>query len=308
MNNNKVDTSCPAYDGACHGAAMDYENELRQYRGQFTILDPVMKSAAIVITTYNWPEALNLVLSSASIQRVMPSEIHIADDGSTGETARLIEVWNQQLPIPVSHHWQQDDGFRPNPVRNEAIANCSSDLVITLDGDMVMHPDFVADHLEFSKPGCFIQSRRVRLSESLTARALRDGKFEFSITTKGVRRRTQAIRNCMLARLTSSVDRSFRHIRGANMSIWRKDLIAVNGLNEDFVGWGFEDHELIARLYHSGLKRIYLRQAALAYHLEHADNDRHRKSVNQGIFEQSIREHLVRASNGLAENHKIHNI
>jgi len=112
MSKNKVDTSCPAYDGACHGAAMDYENELRQYRGQFTILDPVMKSAAIVITTYNRPEALNLVLSSASIQRVMPSEIHIADDGSTGETARLIEVWNQQLPIPVSHHWQQDDGGR----------------------------------------------------------------------------------------------------------------------------------------------------------------------------------------------------
>jgi predicted glycosyltransferase involved in capsule biosynthesis len=89
------------------------------------------------------------------------------------------------------------------------------------------------------------------------------------------------------------------------MSIWRKDLIAVNGLNEDFVGWGFEDHELIARLYHSGLKRIYLRQAALAYHLEHANADRHRKSANQGIFEQSIRKRLVRASNGLAENHKI---
>jgi glycosyltransferase involved in cell wall biosynthesis len=264
-----------------------------------------MKSAAIVITTYNWPEALNLVFSSASIQSVMPSEIHVADDGSKEETADLIKFWDQQLPIPVYHHWQQDDGFRPNPVRNRGIANCSSDLVIMLDGDMVMHPDFVADHLEFSKPGCFIQSRRVRLSESLTALALRDGKFEFSIASKGVRRRTQAIRNRLLAHLTSSVDQNFRHIRGANMSFWRKDLIAVNGLNEDFVGWGFEDHELIARLYHSGLKRIYLRQAALAYHLEHANNDRHRKSINQGIFEQCISKHLVRASNGLAENHKV---
>jgi glycosyltransferase involved in cell wall biosynthesis len=264
-----------------------------------------MKSAAIVITTYNWPEALNLVLSSASIQRVMPNEIHIADDGSTGETAELIKFWSKRLPFPVSHHWQEDDGFRPNPVRNEAIANCSSDLVITLDGDMIMHPDLVSDHLEFSKPGYFIQSRRVRLSESLTASALEHGKFEFSIMTKGVRRRTQAIRNVLLARLTSTGDQSFRHIRGANMSICRKDLIAVNGLNEDFVGWGFEDHELIARLYHSGLKRTYLRQAALAYHLEHADNDRHRKSFNQGIFEQCVSERLERASNGLAENHTI---
>ena len=235
----------------------------------------------------------------------MPNEIHIADDGSTGETARVIESWRKRLPIPVHHHWQEDNGFRPNPVRNEAVANCSSDLIITIDGDMIMHPWFVADHIEFSKPGCFIQSRRVRLSENLTSRALQDGIYEFATMTKGISRRFQAVRNRWLARLTSTIDKSFRHIRGANMSIWRKDFLAVNGMNEDFIGWGYEDHDLIARLYHSGLNRIYLRQAALAYHLEHADNDRNRKSINQEIFEKNIRDRVVRAKNGLAENHKI---
>ncbi len=41
---------------------------------------------SLLISTYNWPEALELVLKSAENQTVPPHEILIADDGSTQET------------------------------------------------------------------------------------------------------------------------------------------------------------------------------------------------------------------------------
>ena len=44
----------------------------------------------ILVSTYNWPVALELSLRSMFSQTVLPNEIVIADDGSTAETAELI--------------------------------------------------------------------------------------------------------------------------------------------------------------------------------------------------------------------------
>jgi len=39
------------------------------------------------------------------------------------------------------------------------------------------------------------------------------------------------------------------------MSFFKDDILAVNGFNEDFEGWGREDSELAVRFYNYGLKR-----------------------------------------------------
>ena len=45
---------------------------------------------ALLISTYNWPESLDLVLKSLIKQTLMPNEILIADDGSAEQTKHLI--------------------------------------------------------------------------------------------------------------------------------------------------------------------------------------------------------------------------
>jgi glycosyltransferase involved in cell wall biosynthesis len=45
---------------------------------------------SLIITTYNWPEALFLVLKSVKNQFILPDEIIVADDGSSKETANVI--------------------------------------------------------------------------------------------------------------------------------------------------------------------------------------------------------------------------
>ncbi|HIY76621.1 MAG TPA: glycosyltransferase, partial [Candidatus Sphingobacterium stercorigallinarum] len=44
-----------------------------------------IKNCSLLISTYNWPEALNLCLKSVMRQSVLPAEVLIADDGSTEE-------------------------------------------------------------------------------------------------------------------------------------------------------------------------------------------------------------------------------
>lgn len=266
---------------------------------------PPMATASLVITTYNWPQALDLVFRSIADQQRLPDEVHVADDGSTDETRELIALWAERLPVPVEHHWQPDEGFRPNPIRNEAAAQAGGDLLITIDGDMILHPHFVADHLDWSLEGHFIQPRRVRLDADLTASALAVGRHRFSWLDRGVERRYQAIRSAFLARAMTTVDTSMRHIRGANMSFWRRDFLAVNGFNEDIVGWGFPDHDLTARFYHLGLERTYLRHAALAYHLDHGDAAREAVGRNRDILQRNQAERVVRVANGVHENHRI---
>ena len=72
----------------------------------------------LLISTYNRPDALRLCLLSAFRQTLLPDEILVGDDGSTEETAHLIEEMKQRSPVPLIHVWQEDKGFRLAAVRN----------------------------------------------------------------------------------------------------------------------------------------------------------------------------------------------
>ena len=77
---------------------------------------------SVVVTTYNRPQALRLVLNALLAQRQAPFEILIADDGSADSTRELICQMAHQTAVPIHHLWQADDGFRAAAARNLAVA------------------------------------------------------------------------------------------------------------------------------------------------------------------------------------------
>lgn len=107
----------------------------------------------LVVTTQEWPDALARVLASIEVQTRPPDELVVADDGSGPVTAELVSRAARRLPCPVRHAWQPNEGFRAGRIRNVAIADSECDYVLLLDGDMVVHPAFVADHLALARPG-----------------------------------------------------------------------------------------------------------------------------------------------------------
>jgi glycosyltransferase involved in cell wall biosynthesis len=259
------------------------------------------KSASILITTYNWKEALAQVLESILLQSYLPKEVVIADDGSTQETAELIAAYQSSFSIPLIHCWQKDDGFRAAAIRNKAIAKMTSDYVIMIDGDMLLHPHFIRDHIQTAQQGCFIQGSRVITSSQLAKRLL-NGEASLSALnffSSGISNRLNMVNSYTLSRFFSCKNSNLRATKTCNFSAWKDDLLAINGFNEDYIGWGREDSDLAARLLHSGKQRIKLKFMANAYHLYHADNSRNRLSLNDERLDHCISTKQTRCNNGL---------
>ncbi len=229
-----------------------------------------MTTASLVVSTYNWKEALALCLRSIAAQRVLPLEVVVADDGSREDTAELIRTMAADFPVPLIHAWQEDAGFRLARVRNLGIAASSGDYVIFLDGDLVLHPMFVADHLALIRPGIFLQGSRLNATPEESARLLAGGKPKFSpfMEMEGRYKRKHALRLPWVAR-RKALTAEGGQMMGCNMGIWRSDLDRVNGFDDNYEGWGREDDDISARLKHAGLVRRPIRFAGLAIHLWH---------------------------------------
>ena len=255
--------------------------------------------SSLIIATYNWKEALALVLASVRAQSELPGEVLVADDGSRDDTREMLAHAARDFPVPLTHVWQPDDGFRKGRILNEAMARAKGEYFIALDGDMLVHRDFVRDHLRAAERGWYVQGGRMMLGAAPTARTLAAGRLAAGVFSGGVRNRVNGIHAPLLSALARGDQGPVRRTRGCNAAYWRDDILRVNGYNEDLEGWGREDTELIARLMNSGVRRRNLKFAAVAYHLEHAKSSRNRDAANMEAVERVVRERVTRCAHGI---------
>lgn len=256
---------------------------------------------SVVITTYNWPQALELALEALARQDVPPHEVVVADDGSREDTRAMLERVAKRYPVPLRHSWVEDKGFRVSLARNRAIAATSGDYVLLLDGDMVAHPRFVADHVWAAKPGTFVQGMRVLTDEEGRERLLSHEKDQLGFFDRGLTRRRHTLRIPPLAAMSlrTTEGQSGNAIKTCNQGWWRDDLVKLNGFDERFEGWGREDKDLAVRAFHAGLKRRSLRFAGLATHLYHQERHEEGASPNDGLLADTRATGRVRSPLGL---------
>ena len=120
---------------------------------------------SLIISTYNRPDALAVTLNSVLQQTRMPDEVIVGDDGSTQETAAVIASFVSRFSVPLIHVWHEDNGFRLAQIRNKSIAKATGDYIIQVDGDLVLHPCFVEDHVMTARPHAFVKGTRTRLTK-----------------------------------------------------------------------------------------------------------------------------------------------
>jgi glycosyltransferase involved in cell wall biosynthesis len=257
---------------------------------------------SLVITTFERPEALNLVLLSVARQTRMPDEVIVADDGSGPDTARLVKAWSLMIPVPVRHLWQENKGFRAGRSRNRGIAAASGDYVLLVDGDMVLDEHFVEDHERASVRGRFVQGMRIATNASRTAKMLRESQTSVGPFTPGVKRPHLAVRSHWFSGRLSRTQVSMPSVKSCNQAMWRSDLIAVNGFNEQICGWGPEDKECVARLVNAGVQGFQLRFSALAAHLYHPTRAPSGYNPNDVILEETLARRRVWCEVGLDQH------
>lgn len=254
---------------------------------------------SVAVITYNWPEALERVLTALAGQSELPFEVIVTDDGSQPATRALLERMARDYPVRLVHLWQPDDGARMSRARNRAIAAAQGDYVILLDGDMVAERHFIADHRAFARRGCFVQGSRVLTDTGLTRRMLENRRLMPGFFSRGIERRRHTLRLPVLARWYARPGTKRRGIKSCNMAFWREDLLRLNGFNEAMTGWGREDTELAVRAFHAGLRRRELRFSALATHLYHPTRKQVVDNPNDRIVDDTRARRLVRCERGV---------
>jgi len=234
--------------------------------------------ASVIFSTYNAVDWLEKVIIGFDNQTVTDFEIIIADDGSDETTKQKIKEWSAKITIPIKHIWQEDDGFQKTKILNKAILAASTDYLIFTDGDCIPRKDFVEVHLKFRKEGYFLSGGYFKLametSLKITQNTIRNQEC-FSIKwllSNGMKFSFKFLKLTRLQLLTTvlnTVTPTNPSWNGHNSSGWKKDIIAVNGFNEE-MKYGGEDRELGERLYNYGIKSKQIRYSAICVHLDHA--------------------------------------
>jgi len=263
---------------------------------------------AVIVTTYNRPDALAAVLEGYLAQTDRDFELLVADDGSMEETAEVVRQFQARASFPVRHVWQEDKGFRAAAIRNRAVAATAADYIVFTDGDCVPPVDFVSCHRALSEPGWFLAGNRLMLTRDFTEQVLREKLPIHLWRTQDwlvARRRGQIQRLLPLIRLPAIgplrklTPRRWQGAKTCNLSAFRSDLLKVNGLDESYTGWGLEDSDLVIRLIRAGIYHKSARFSVPLFHLWHRENDRSKLEENQRRLEAALQATHTRAALGV---------
>lgn len=260
-------------------------------------------TTALLISTYNWPQALKLVLDSILHQTILPDEILIADDGSDELTKQLIDSYRQKLTIPIKHFWHEHRGFRKTIIVNRAVAGTACDYIIEIDGDIILHKRFIEDHIHVAEPGYYIRGSRLSIQEKASTRALHSGVLSsVSPFSRGVSNRFNGLRIPFLSHFLIKKSSRSRNFRGCNCAFWRTDFIHVNGYNSEMHGWGHEDIELAARFINAGILQKKVKLLAVCYHIYHETLDKKHETTNFTIYTATLVQGIRRCTMGYSNN------
>ena len=234
----------------------------------------------LIITTYNSVRALELCLVSVSRQSVLPDAICIADDGSGPESKEFIDGLSTTYPkLSFRHVWHEDQGFEKCRILNKAIESSEAEFLFFLDGDVMIHPNFLKRHFDLAKRGRFSTGSLIRLDGTTT-----DAMQAETITSGDVFDRSWLRKNRAIDRLGTwlktmpfpfavqnvldVITPVQKALCGANWSAFRDDILKVNGFDET-LKYGGLDKEFGIRLINAGVKGRHLRYTAPLVHLDH---------------------------------------
>lgn len=260
-------------------------------------------SVSLIVTTYNWPEALEICLKSALDQSLLPDEIVVADDGSDKRTAFTVKSVLGLSPVRWLHVWHPDRGVRQSRIKNLAVKNAQGDYLVFIDHDIILHKEFIKEHLKFAEKGCFLQGKRVLLGKKITDEILKYKSWKpISFFSLGIKNRKNMIHLPFISKL-NNFKKSFQtSLRGCNLSMYREDFILVDGFDEIYDGsWGREDSDICYRLFNANLSIKNLRFVAIQYHMYHPRPASWEKERLDKQLKEVLKEKRIRAEKGLSK-------
>ncbi len=264
--------------------------------------------ASVIISVYKDTEALNSILNALDRQTEKDFEIIITEDSESDEMDTFLADFKKRDNF--HHLTQPDDGWRKTLAENRAIASARAEYLMFLDGDCIPNKNFVADHLATAEHGKFLTGRRVYLGP-VASRLLRKKPQLISLLEN------RLIFLLLLIPLHLDKVRSyevglpsrfFQWLRGkkivgvigCNFSCYKKDMLAINGYNEDLPGIGAEDSDLQWRFEGLGMASKSVKFFIPVYHLYH-EHLRHGSDDNVAIINENRKINAYVCKNGIVK-------
>lgn len=262
--------------------------------------------ASLIISVYDNIPFLKLVLDSLQWQTEQDFEVIVSEDAEHEDMARFVASY----PFLQSHQHltQPDTGWRKELALNRAVVAAKSDWLVFIDGNCLLHPRFMEEHIRMAAPDVVLAGKRVRLPQLLTERLLTNQMDVRDVPRALFRQlftgRVSHIEEALYVSSESLPGRLFptrkaHSLTGCNMSVSRHALRLINGFDEDYTRPAIgEDVDLLWRLRGMGVRLASVRNRAVQYHLWHSASWTD-QSENQALMRQHQAENQYICKNGI---------
>ena len=230
---------------------------------------------SVIICFYDRVDFLAVCLGALGEERDCIHEVVVADDGSGEEVVRKVRELTSRCGFPVVHAWHPRQGARRAAARNNGIRHASGNYLVFLDADFAVLPGAIRAHAAAAKPGRFAAGRCKYTTEEQAARILAEGGSPGLLETiyreipdgPVDREHRRFVRQAFLRRFGLGDPR--KSTFGGHFSVHRADIEAVNGYDENYVGWGAEDMDIAHRMVLAGFRGTSVIRTARVLHLWH---------------------------------------
>ncbi|MFG3658024.1 glycosyltransferase family 2 protein [Streptomyces sp. NPDC047706] len=232
--------------------------------------------ASLVIPTYNSKELLVPCLVSLNHQRLdEPDEFEVVlvDDGSTDGTGEAVDALDLSYPVRRVYVPRTESSCR-SAARNAGIRAAEGDLVVFADGDQIIDPLFLQEHIRChrTRPGIVAIGFRDYLAPGAVDLPALGRSFTPEALPPVVAVDERAEVTDTLSQNLANLATGWHFLYGCNFSVRTEHLLAVGGFDEDIRKWSFEDVELGYRLHRIGLTLVH-NPFSRVYHQHHPESD-----------------------------------
>ena len=245
-------------------------------------LPSAMRPLAVILPTHTDRHLRRTLLAVAASSR-RPDLVVVSCDGDKPELEACVKGAAAEFALPIVLVTRPHSGrampaqVRNNGVRAAIAGGLSSDATLVfLDGDSCPARDCFAAHERLCDGRAIVAAALLRMTPQQTEQfdeaAVKNGQPPAAITTEQwgeLRTREKRYRRSVFWRRLGLAKSHKPKLIGGNFCVPLAMYIEINGMDEEFFGWGVEDDDMSRRMYAVGAKPAVGVLAAIAYHQWH---------------------------------------
>lgn len=183
---------------------------------------------------------------------------------------------------------------------NRSVKAAKYDKIAFIDGDCVPHKHFVKSYIQQISDDSLNWGRRVMVGPKKTTELKQKGSVKELSFMSLLLSDSKKVKDGLYSSFFN-LSYKFRGVKGCNWGILKKNLLEVNGFDEDYVRAGVgEDDDISWRLLEKGLKPVSMKNKAIVYHLHHPRGySNEGVKLNRDMFRNKQKEYKLSCVNGM---------